>query len=146
LTAALYLGAAAFFGLFVWWQSRATQPLVNLALFKRMPLSAGFITNTLVGGALVEAMVNIPLFTNVILGGSAIEGGLNLMRLTVAPPIALGGGYLSRLGFGPAATIAMVLAGAGSWACRSDGVAGAACAHGAPAGRRPRPGPGHRTD
>ena len=114
-TALLYGGAALLFGLFVVWQSRAPEPLVSLAFFRRMPLSAGFLTNGLVGGALIVAMVNIPLFTNVILDGSAIDGGLNLMRLTVALPIgALVGGHLSsRLGFGRTAALAVVLAGFG---------------------------------
>ncbi len=114
-TALLYGAAAGLFALFVWWQWRAREPLVDINLFRRKPLAAGFVTNTLVGGALIVAMVNIPLFTNVVLGGSAIEGGLNLMRLTVALPFgALAGGYLSsRLGFGGTATIAMALAGAG---------------------------------
>lgn len=115
VTASLYAGAAVFFALFLAWQLRVRNPLVDLAFFRRVPLSAGFVTNGLVGGALIVAMVNIPLFTNVVLGGSPVEGGLNLMRLTVALPAgALAGGYLSaRLGFNGTAALAVGLAGLG---------------------------------
>ncbi len=115
VTSLLYFGAASFFLVFVAWQARARVPLVSLAFFRRLPLSAGFAVNGLAGGALIVAMVNVPLFTNVILGGSALEGGLNLMRLTVALPVGalLGGRLSARFGFSATAAIAVTLAGVG---------------------------------
>ena len=64
-------------------------------------MSAAFVSNGIVGGALIVAMVNVPLFTNIVMGGSALDGGLNLMRLTVALPFgALAGGYVAtRYGY-----------------------------------------------
>ncbi|HXH21130.1 MAG TPA: MFS transporter [Dehalococcoidia bacterium] len=114
-TAALYGAAAVLFAAFVAQQRAARAPLVELGLFRRLPLAAAFLTNGLVGGALIVAMVNVPLFTNVILNGTAIEGGLNLMRLTVALPLgALAGGYVAtRAGLAPTAAAAVVLAGVG---------------------------------
>ncbi len=115
LTAALYAGSVIAFALFLVRQVRVAHPLVPLDLFRRLPLAAGFVANGLVGGALIVAMVNVPLFTNVVLGGSAIDGGLNLMRLTVALPAgALAGGFFAtRLGFHRAAVAGVVLAGLG---------------------------------
>jgi MFS family permease len=125
-TALLYAGAAVSFALFIASQTgalrfitgagtRRFEPLVDLALFRRRPIAAGMITNCLVGGALIVAMVTVPLFTNVVLGGSAIDGGLNLMRLTIALPIGafLGGRVASRWGFNVTALLALALAGAG---------------------------------
>jgi MFS family permease len=111
----LYVGAAAAFAAFVLRQAQARVPLVDLRHFRRLPLAAGFLTNGLVGAALIVAMVNVPLFTNVVLGESAIRGGLNLMRLTVAVPVgALAGGYFaSRIGLSRTGAIALALAGAG---------------------------------
>ncbi len=109
------LAAAVLFGLFLLRQLRYKDRMVDLALFRRLPLSAAFLTNGLVGGALIVAMVNVPLFTNVVLDGSPLEGGLNLMRLTLALPFgALAGGFVAeRRGLAAGAALGLVLAGAG---------------------------------
>ena len=115
VTLLLYAGAMALFGLFLLRQVAAPQPLVDLSLFRRRALSASFLVNGLVGGALIVALAGVPLFTNVVLGQSPLQGGLNLMRLTIALPFgALAGGLLaSRVGFGPAAAVGLVCAGLG---------------------------------
>ena len=115
VTLALYTGAAALFGAFLLRESRAAAPLVNLALFRIPRLSAAFLANALTGGALIVAMVAVPLFTNVLLGGDALEGGLNLMRLTIALPVgALAGGWLAgRFGLSAGASAGLILAGGG---------------------------------
>jgi EmrB/QacA subfamily drug resistance transporter len=115
LTLGLYAGAAVLFAGFLLWQTRARHPMVDLHLFRRLPVSAAFLTNAMVGGALIVAMVNIPLFTSTVLDGTALEGGLNLMRLTVALAIgAVAGGVLSdRVGPAKAAALGLVCAGAG---------------------------------
>jgi EmrB/QacA subfamily drug resistance transporter len=114
-TLLLYAGAAAFFGLFLWRQARAPAPIVDLSLFRLRPLSAAFVTNGLVGGALIVAMVNVPLFTNIVMGGSALDGGLNLMRLTIALPFgALAGGYVAtRYGYNAGCALGLACVGIG---------------------------------
>jgi MFS family permease len=112
----LLLGAAVMcFALFILRQRQAQVPIVDLAIFRRIPLSAAFATNALVGGALIVAMVNVPLFTNLVLGGSPLEGGLNLMRLTLAVAVgAIAGGVLAgRIGPAVCAVAGLSLAGAG---------------------------------
>jgi hypothetical protein len=115
ITLALFGAAAMLFALFVLRQTRAPVPIVALSLFRALPLSAGFLANTLAGGALIVAMVNVPLFTNLVLGGTPLEGGLNLMRLTVALAAgALAGGFLAtRFGAAATACAGFALAGAG---------------------------------
>ena len=115
VTALLFLAAAALFGLFLLRQLRFAEPIVDLTIFRRLPLSAAFLTNGLVGGVLIVAMVNVPLFTNVVLSGSPLEGGVNLVRLMVALPVgALLGGFLAeRFGLAAGAVAGLVLAGAG---------------------------------
>jgi MFS family permease len=114
-TAALYAGAAALFALFLLRQSRAREPVVRLLHFRKAPLSAGFLSNALVGGALIVAMVNVPLFTNIVLRDSALAGGLNLMRMTIALPVgAVAGGLLATaLGFQRTAVLGLGLIGLG---------------------------------
>jgi MFS family permease len=100
-SAVLFASALALFVLFVLRQARTPDPLVDLSLFRRRTLSAGFVTTALHGGVTMVAMINIPLFTNIILGGSALDGGLNLTRMTVGVPLgALAGGFAAiRFGF-----------------------------------------------
>jgi EmrB/QacA subfamily drug resistance transporter len=115
LTLVLFAGAAVLFAFFILRQLRTPAPVVDLLLFRRVPLTAGFVTNGLVGGGLIVAMVSVPLFTNVVLGDSALQGGLNLMRLLVALPVGalLGGALANRLGLNFTAGLGVVLAGVG---------------------------------
>jgi MFS family permease len=115
LTLLLYTGAAVFFALFLLRQVRAKVPLVDLALFRRWPISSGFIATAMHGGVTIVAMVTVPLFTNIVLGGSALAGGINLARLTVGVPIGafLGGWLALRLGFSWTATAGAILLGVG---------------------------------
>lgn len=112
---ALFAGAALLFVLFILRQLRAPAPVVDLSLFRRVPISAGFVTNGLLGGALIVAMVSVPLFTNVVLLDSALQGGLNLMRLLIALPIGalLGGILTTRIGINVTAMAGVALAGVG---------------------------------
>jgi EmrB/QacA subfamily drug resistance transporter len=115
LSLGLYGAAAAFFATFIWRELHARRPMVDLRLFRKLPVMAGFATNALTGGALIVAMINVPLFTNAVQNGTAFEGGLNLMRLTVGLAIgAVAGGLLtSRIGPRAAAAIGLVCAGTG---------------------------------
>ncbi len=115
LTLALYAGAAVFFAAFVLREIKATAPLIDPALFRRLKVAAAFVTNGLTGGTLITAMVAIPLFSNFVLGTSSLQGGINLMRLTVALPVGalLGGVLAQRWGLTPAAVLGLLLAGVG---------------------------------
>jgi MFS family permease len=115
LTLGLYVGAAVFFAGFLFRQTRAPLPILRLPMFRRKRLSAAFAVNGLVGGALIVAMVSVPLFTNVVLRESALQGGINLMRLTVALPVGalLGGVIAQRFGASYGASAGLVCAAAG---------------------------------
>jgi EmrB/QacA subfamily drug resistance transporter len=115
ITVGLYTGAAVAFAAFLLRQMRAGHPMVDLQLFRHRPVAAGFLMNAMVGGALIVAMVNVPLFTSTVLDGTALEGGLNLMRLTVALAVgAVGGGLLAeRLGPARGAAAGLICAGVG---------------------------------
>jgi len=66
-------------------------------MFKKMTFSSASATNLFVGGALIMALVNVPLMSDTILGCSAFEGGLRLLRLTILISVgAVVGGYLCR--------------------------------------------------
>ena len=115
VTLGLYAGAGLLFLAFLWREMSARRPRVDLRLFRKRPVAAGFLTNALAGGALIVAMVNVPLFTSAVLDGTALEGGLNLMRLTVALAVgAVAGGLLTqRVGPSAGAALGLLCAGAG---------------------------------
>ena len=86
---------------FFWWEARATDPLLPLHLLRLVPLAAANGANVLIGGALILALVNIPLMTDTIMGKQPLEGGLRLLRLTMMIPIGavLGGLLYQRFGY-----------------------------------------------
>ncbi len=115
------LGLLALFGLR---QIKVPQPLVDLSMFKRPTFAAANVINLLVGGALIIAMVNVPLMSDTIMGRTPLEGGLRLLRLTVAMSLgALVGGVLcKRLGYRPPTMLGLLLAGAGFYFMSNWGV------------------------
>lgn len=84
-------------GLLVVAEGHVSQPLFHGTLFLSRPFLAAFTTQLLVGGALIMALVTVPLMTDTVLGHPPLEGGLRLMRFTGAIPVgAVLGGYASR--------------------------------------------------
>jgi MFS family permease len=70
-------------------------PVIELSVFRRAAFSATSLVSLLVGGALIIAMVDIPLFIVTVLGGTPLDSGLALLRLTALIPVgAILGGLL----------------------------------------------------
>jgi EmrB/QacA subfamily drug resistance transporter len=115
VSVALYLGAVLFGAGFFLRERLAKVPMIMLSLFRSRPFAAGNVTHLLMGGALIVAMVDIPVFTIILKGGSYFEGGLNLMRLTVMLPVgAVLGGFLAGwLGFNKTTALGMFISGVG---------------------------------
>ncbi len=109
------VSALAFGVWFVRHERRAADPMIDLRLFRSAAFSGGNLTNLLVGGGLIVALVNVPLMTNVLFGDTPLEGGLNLTRFTVAVPIgAVAGGWLAGwLGFSRTTVVGLALAATG---------------------------------
>lgn len=111
----LVAAAVCLLGLFVWAESRASEPLLDLRMFGRRGFSAGNAANFLVGIAMVTAMVDVPLFSATILQGSPLDGGLMLMRLTAALPVGalVGGALCQRVGVRSTAVLGLALSALG---------------------------------
>jgi EmrB/QacA subfamily drug resistance transporter len=103
------------FALFGMRITRALDPLFRISLFKNSIFFAANLTNVLVGGALIIAMVNIPLMTDTIMGKTAMEGGLRLLRFTVMLSVgAVAGGFLcKRYGYRVPTVIGLICSTAG---------------------------------
>lgn len=77
-------------------QARAPQPLLPPALFRRAGLALAGAANLAAGGALIVALVEVPLFAVVVLGRSPTSAALALLRFTALIPVgALVGGWLA---------------------------------------------------
>jgi len=101
--------------LFVLRQRRADDPLLPLSMFRSRPFSAANMTHLLIGGALIIAMVTVPLMANTVLGQTPLQGGLMLMRMTVAIPVGavLGGLACQRYDYRYPAVLGLALAAVG---------------------------------
>lgn len=100
---------------FAWWEMRARVPLIDLGMFRSGRLTAANIAFFLEGGALITAMVNVPLMTQVLFGGDEVDGGLNFMRMVLFMPVGgvLGGLLAVRIGFRLTAVLGFLAAAAG---------------------------------
>jgi MFS family permease len=115
----LIAAAVVLFGLFVWRERRAADPLVPPELFARRnwPFTAANLTNGLVGAALIITMVSVPLYVASVLDGTAEQGGLMLLRMTAFIPVgAIVGGLLGvRVEYRWIAVGGLLVAAAGFW-------------------------------
>ncbi|HLH73560.1 MAG TPA: MFS transporter [Chloroflexota bacterium] len=107
------------------WQSRARNPLLEIGLFRIAGFGAGIAGGFLLGGALIVAMVDVPLYAATILVVSPADGGLLLMRLTSFIPIGaiLGGLLAQRWGLRLPTLFGFVAAGLGLLAMATWGTA-----------------------
>jgi MFS family permease len=121
ITIALYLAAAAMFAAFAWWQLRAPNPLIDLRMFRSLRLSAANIAFLLEGGALIVALVNIPLMTDVLWLEHGAQPGLTLGRMVLFMIIGgiLGGVLAPIIGFRITAFAGFALAAAGLFGMRA---------------------------
>ncbi len=114
----LYPLALAAAAAFAFLQRRAADPLIDFGLFRGRNLTAAVAVNFLVGGALVIAMVDVPLFVNIVEGEvarSAVIAGWVLSALTATMALAayVGGRLTERWSYRPpvVAGLAVALAG-----------------------------------
>ena len=119
------LSAAVFlFVAFIFVESRTRYPLFDLKIFRRRNVSAGLVTNLLVGFCLMIGLVSVPILVNIRiidashLSEAALQVGILLSALTVPMALAaLPGGWLSeRFGYRwtAAAGLAIALVGFGA--------------------------------
>ena len=102
----LVIGAVVALALFVFVELRVRWPLLNLRTFRKVTYSAANLSNLLIGGALIVALVGIALFVNTTDTSDvdiniAFDSALALLPLTLGMAIgAVAGGWLcDRFGY-----------------------------------------------
>lgn len=110
------LGAAAVVTLaaFVWGQGRKLTPIVTRALLGSRAFGGSLAANLLAGGALMVALVDVPILARGVYSLDTLQSGLLLSRFLVGVPIgALLGGWLAgRLGQRTVSAAGLLLAAA----------------------------------
>lgn len=98
---ALFILSAALLALFVWNESRSSEPIVPLSLFRLRTFSVCNLENLLSGAALFGITAFIPLFVQGVQGRSATLAGMALMPLSVAWSVGsiIGGQTVNRVGY-----------------------------------------------
>lgn len=103
----LVLLALVLVGAFIWVERRASDPLLDIGLFRNRSVAAACAINSLLGFALAIALANVPLFVNTRLGllnpadagilrQGAWDSGWLLSALTLAmAALAVPGGWLA---------------------------------------------------
>ena len=117
LMAGYLLLAGTALALFVVRQRVFADPLLPVAMFRGWTFIAANLTHLLVGGALIIAMITIPLMVNTVIGLTPLDGGLWLMRLTAAIPVGavLGGLACQRLDYRVPTLAGLSFAALGFW-------------------------------
>ncbi|MBY8846296.1 MFS transporter [Streptomyces sp. SP2-10] len=88
------------FALFSFWETRVREPLIPLALFRSVPLSAGVVLMVLMAIAFMGGLFFVTFYLQNVHGMSPIDAGLHLLPLTgmmiVGSPLA--GAMITKLG------------------------------------------------
>ncbi|WP_069769034.1 MULTISPECIES: MFS transporter [unclassified Streptomyces] len=99
-TWAFLLGSAVLFAAFAYWETKVREPLIPLALFRSVPLSAGVVLMVLMAVAFLGGLFFVTFYLQNVHGMSPIDAGLHLLPLTgmmiVGSPLA--GALITKLG------------------------------------------------
>ncbi|MEU1848700.1 MFS transporter [Streptomyces sp. NPDC019990] len=102
-----FLGASVLgFALFAFWETKVSEPLIPLALFRSVALSAGVVLMVLMAIAFMGGLFFVTFYLQNVHGMSPIDAGLHLLPLTgmmiVGSPLA--GAMITK--FGPRVPLA----------------------------------------
>jgi EmrB/QacA subfamily drug resistance transporter len=87
-------------GLFIWWESKAKEPIIPLELFKNHTFTLTSILGAIIGAGMFGAIVMLPLYMQVVKGYSATDAGLKLipLMLGIVTTSILSGKLISKHG------------------------------------------------
>jgi EmrB/QacA subfamily drug resistance transporter len=96
-----FIGASVLgFALFALWETKVKEPLIPLALFRSVPLSAGVVLMVLMAIAFMGGLFFVTFYLQNVHGMSPIDAGLHLLPLTgmmiVGSPLA--GALITKAG------------------------------------------------
>jgi EmrB/QacA subfamily drug resistance transporter len=96
----LGVAGVALLGIFVWWETKASEPIVPLGLFRSRVFSVANAMGFSIGMAMFGAIVFLPLYLQLVYGASPTESGLRMLPLMAGLLVAAiaSGRSISRIG------------------------------------------------
>jgi EmrB/QacA subfamily drug resistance transporter len=96
----LGVAGVALLGLFVWWETKAPEPIVPLGLFRSRVFSVANAMGFSIGMAMFGAIVFLPLYLQLVYGASPTESGLRMLPLMAGLLVAAiaSGRAITRIG------------------------------------------------
>ena len=87
-------------GVFVWWETRAAEPILPLDLFRSRVFSVANAIGFAIGMAMFGAIIFIPLYLQIVYGASATSSGLRMLPLMAGLLVAsiASGRVISKVG------------------------------------------------
>jgi drug resistance transporter, EmrB/QacA subfamily len=112
----LFVAAAALMVLFIYVESKVSEPMIPLSLFKIPVIAVSNLTGFVSGCVLIGVSVYLPIWIQTLLGHSATSSGLTLMPMSIAWPLAstLAGRFMYDIGSKITVVLGTVLIAAGS--------------------------------
>ena len=97
---ALAIAGVALLGLFIFVQTRATEPLLPLVLFRNRTFALTSVVSFIVGFALFGMIIFLPLYLQIVRGSTATASGLQLVPLMIGVvTFSIGSGrVISKIG------------------------------------------------
>ena len=99
-TWAFLVGSIVGFTVFAFWETKVSEPLIPLGLFRSIPLSAGVVLMVLMAIAFMGGLFFVTFYLQNVHGMSPIDAGLHLLPLTgmmiVGSPLA--GAAITKMG------------------------------------------------
>lgn len=80
-TLAAIIGGLIFTISFLYWETKAVEPILPLTLFKNRTFTLTSIIGFIIGAGMFGAIIMLPLYLQIIQGSSATEAGLKLIPL-----------------------------------------------------------------
>ncbi|MET9951653.1 MFS transporter [Streptomyces sp. NPDC006339] len=94
------IGAVVLFAVFAVWETKVKEPLIPLAMFRSVPLSAGVVLMVLMAFAFMGGLFFVTFYLQGVKGLGPIDAGLRLLPLTammiVSSPLA--GALITKFG------------------------------------------------
>src|SRR5213076_2383694 len=82
MTWSFIAGSVLCFVVFALWETRVAEPLIPLALFRSVPLSAGVVLMVLMAIAFMGGLFFVTFYLQNVHGMSPVESGMHLLPLT----------------------------------------------------------------
>lgn len=108
---------AALFAAFIWWESRAPDPVLPLRFFKIRVVSATSIVSFLRGFVMITTLTYVSILVGGVLlqSADAVRNTLYGLLIPMVIGASIGGVFLPRTGYRPMMTVGMILMTFGSF-------------------------------